>query len=679
MTRAVGDERLVTLVGPGGIGKTRLALAAADALADPDHQTDPAAVASTPDPADPAAGPPVEEAWFVPLAGVVDPADVEVAVAGTLGLPERPGRSWAGALRGRRMLVVLDNCEHVVDAAAAVARSLVEAGDGVRLLATSREPLGLSGERAIGVAPLASDGPAVELFGQRAIAVDDGFDLEAVRPTVVAICQRLDGLPLAIELAAARVRGLTADQILDRLDDRLRLLSGGRRTDDERHRTLRSTIAWSHELLEPDERELFRRLSAFVGPFDLAAAEAVAGDGTAYDTGEGLAVDDGLDRLVTRSMVDVLPAEAGAPGGPRRYRLLETIGQFGREELARSDEADEVADRHLEWVRSEVATIGVELTGWGEDGAVHRLTERWSDLRAAVGRAIDRGDHPTAQALLDPIVTEVYVRNRSEIGQWAERLLEIIPPGDGEARAFALTWAARRYMRRRDRAGFEGLLARHGESVPTADPMADPMLGYAWGFLTDDHPLRVETAPRCVARHRERGEDYKADLFTIAALAPTLLIGGRFAEHDEVMTGLVDRVRRDGPPTALNWGLTMLGLSHRAQGRRDEAARSFQESVAVELPPGTAGMTRSIEVRSLHRRGHHRRAYALLAEHLTESLTVGDVFGARLALDDFTAMAQAADRPDLADLVARRSDPDVDDRHHIERAAAALAALADES
>ena len=259
--RALTASPMVTLVGPGGIGKTRLALAAADRAA---SRTD--------------------GACLVDLSAVGTDRDVARAVADTIAITESPARTLPEAivatLRNRTLVLLVDNCEHVPEGAARICQAVAEACPGVRVLATSREPLAVPAEAVVAVAPLEPAGAAAELFVERARALDAHFDPDAGRADVVEICRRLDGVPLAIELAAARTRSLTTAQIRDRLDDRLRLLTGGRRDRVERHRTLRATIQWSFDLLTADERRLFSRLSVFTGPFDLAAAERVAaGDG----------------------------------------------------------------------------------------------------------------------------------------------------------------------------------------------------------------------------------------------------------------------------------------------------------------------------------------------------------------------------------------------------------------
>ncbi len=340
--------RLVSLVGPGGIGKTRLALQVA------------AQVASTV----------ADEVWLVELEALADPRLVPQAVASALGIKAEPGspvvQALLAALRDRRMLIVLDNCEHLPQACADLARQLLQAGPGLRVLATSREPLRVSGEASHPLAVLALPGPqasaarevadeseAVQLFVARARAVQPGFVLTAQNwASVAAICRRLDGIALAIELAAARVRSMSVDSIAERLGDRFHLLSQGDRTALPRQQTLRALIDWSYDLLAEPERALLRRLAVFAGGWTLEAAEAVG----SVDAGHTHEVADLLGRLVEKSMVE---SEVGA----QRYRLLQTVRQYAQDRLDETGKADAVRDRHLACMLDFAEAARVRLSG----------------------------------------------------------------------------------------------------------------------------------------------------------------------------------------------------------------------------------------------------------------------------------------------------------------------------
>src|SRR5271166_4849354 len=304
---SVRASRLVTLTGPGGTGKTRLAVEAAAALR-----------AEYPD-----------GAWLVELAGVAAPDGVGPAVAGALGAvasalgsPQPPGSAVQLIVRhlaGRSLVVVLDNCEHVIAEAAALADTLAGAVPGLRLIATSREALGIPGEVLMPVGGLAIPA-AVELFADRARAVQPGFLADGPAGDVIEdICRRLDGLPLAVELAAARFRALPLATVAERLDDRFRLLTGGARTALPRQQTLRAVVDWSYDLLFEDERRLFTRLSVFVGGCELEAAEAVCADDELPSTD----VLDVMSRLVDKSLVT-----APSPGGTR-FTQLQTLWEYG--------------------------------------------------------------------------------------------------------------------------------------------------------------------------------------------------------------------------------------------------------------------------------------------------------------------------------------------------------------
>jgi predicted ATPase/DNA-binding SARP family transcriptional activator len=385
----LGDRRLVTLVGPGGTGKTRLAVELA-------------------------AGEP-DGVRMVELAPLSDPVNVPRAVlaaigAREVGLIDRGGRATdplerlCRALGGKDLLLVLDNCEHLVDAAARLADAVLAACPGVRVLATSREPLGVAGETLWPVPPLesppagvdAAAAPAyaaVRLFLDRAAAVRPDFALDEGNVAAVAqICRRLDGMPLAIELAAARLRSLAVEQVAERLDDRFALLTGGSRTVLPRHQTLRAVVDWSWDLLDEPERVLLRRLSVFAGGATLETAERVCGGHRLVTA----AVMDLLARLVDRSLLE---AALSGPG-TMRYRLSDTVRAYAVERLAEAGEQDAVRRAHAEHFCGLAERADPELRGRDQLAWLRRLNAEHDDLLAALRWTIDAGEAELAQRLV---------------------------------------------------------------------------------------------------------------------------------------------------------------------------------------------------------------------------------------------------------------------------------------
>ncbi|MFC3894983.1 BTAD domain-containing putative transcriptional regulator [Lentzea rhizosphaerae] len=557
VSEALRWSPVVTLVGPGGIGKTRLALALGGT--------------------------------FVSLAEITSSSEVPRAVADALGIVERPGVTVAQAvLSARPSLLVLDNCEHVLDGAAAFASTVCSS---VRVLATSRERLSVADEQVVVVEPLDVDA-SVELFDLRARAADSRYSRDSA---VYELCQRLDGIPLAIELAAARVRSHRPAELLTRLD------IGVRRTGSSRHRTLRAAIQWSYDLLSVEEQELFCRLSVFAGPFDL---DAVSRDSLLGD-------------LVERSVVAVHEGPFG-----RRFRLLEPLRQFASSLLR--DRSGALA-AHASWCVRQVAAVGTLLSGPGEAEGVGRLAELWPNLRAAVTWAFESGDLGLADALVRPVVLELPLRGRREIGDWAERLIGGGGGGGGEARpdGFWLIWVAERNTQ---------------SSTPAALPRTpdDPLSRYARAYASGDGTALLDSLPNAVSALN----DPRLSAFLELMPSGTLLGAGRFEHVDTVVTKLAERYRVHGPPTLLHWALQTLGYSAMFQGRDPDPF--FDEAADVDLPPGTLSANKTTEARREFRRGDTDRALELLAAHVDELLETGNVVAASVVAVEFVAVTKDA-------------------------------------
>ena len=369
----LAKTRLLTLLGMGGMGKTRLSLQIGADVMDgyPDG------------------------VWFIDLAPVRDRALVPNEVAQALGIPEEPGRpltqTLSSHLRDRKLLVVLDNCEHLVSACASIASALLRAVPHLRIIATSREALRIPGEQVYPVHPLPlpdrkanletlARSEAVQLFVERAQALRPDFELtERDAAAVAELCARVEGIPLALELAAARMRSLSIEEINRRLSDRYKVLSGGSRVALERQQTLRALVGWSYDLLQENERVFFDRLSVFVGGFDLAAAEQIC-------SADPLTPDDVIDLLA--SLVEKSLVMVEQPEGETRYRLLETISDYARERLIKREDVAATATRHCNYFLSFAQTAKKNLAGRDQAQWMRRLEHELDNLRAAIALSL---------------------------------------------------------------------------------------------------------------------------------------------------------------------------------------------------------------------------------------------------------------------------------------------------
>ncbi|MGV9263927.1 ATP-binding protein [Kitasatospora sp. NPDC003701] len=577
LARLLAAARLVTVTGPGGVGKSRLALRAAAR----------------------AAGAFPDGTWLVEIAPVQDRLLLGHAVLEALRLTDGTARPpldvLTEQLAGRRMLIVLDGCEHLVDACAELADALLRALPGLRVLTTSRTTLRAPGEHLLVLAPLpvGPAGPgalpdAVQLFADRARAVLPSFEISAATADGIAqLCRRLDGIPLAVELAAGRLRALSVEQIDARLNDRFRLLTGGARAALPRHQTLRTTIGWSHELCTVQERLLWARLSVFAGSFDLEAAEYVC-------AGEGIEPDDLLDlvsELINKSVV----LRADAPSGHRpedgstvgvRFRLLDTLREYGLQWLRAAGEEQRLLRRHRDWYLG-VATWGeVEWFGPRQAETAERTELAHSNLRAALEFCLAEPGEEQLALLLAGTLWFYWVGcgHLGEGRHWLDRALAL-DPEPTEARAKAL-WVTG-YM-----ATLQGdlLTARPAleecrrQALDTGD---DRALAYAvhrqgCAALIGDEPARAaELFEEALWHYRTIGELNSNVLMAMFELGIAYLFQGD-QESGEFWLGQVRELCEEhGEQWAYAYGLYALGYSHWMDGEVRLARARARESVRL--------------------------------------------------------------------------------------------------
>src|SRR5215204_578013 len=598
--RLLGETRLLTLTGSGGCGKTRLALAAATDLLEEFE----------------------EGVWMVELAPLADPSLVAQAVGSTLGVREQPGRSLtemlSGYLGSKKVLLVLDNCEHLIEACAELAEALLRFCPGLRVLATSREALGITGEVAWPVPSLSlpdlrrmpdigslPEYESARLFVERAVAVRPDFVLTEQNAAVVAqVCYRLDGIPLAIELAAARTRVLSVEEVADRLDDCFRVLSAGGRTARPRQHTLHATMDWSHELLSEEERTLFRRLSVFAGGFSLEAAESVC-IGEDVERGEVLGL---LSNLVDKSLVAVWEKD-----GETRYRLLETVRQYGREKLEASADAKEARRRHTGFYLALAEEAEPRLKGRQQVERMERLEVENQNLRAATQRLLGKGE------------IETVVR---------------------------LAWALRLFWYQR---GHQGEGHRYAGSVLEMDD-ARPTVARARAFLVAAvMSYGFESFGRTQQLWEEsfalfgRTEDKSGLALAMGGVGIIAMLQDETERASTFIEDSVNLFRELGDKWGISSVLMYLGMVPFNRGDYEEATRYFEEALALSREIGN----RQSGYVSLHNlaqtaeaQGDHERAMRLYAEGMRLALEISDEAHAAYCLEE------------LARLVGMRSEPE---------------------
>jgi predicted ATPase/class 3 adenylate cyclase len=617
------DARLITLTGPGGTGKTRLALqAAAESLdAFPDG------------------------VWFVPLASISDPALVPEAIATELGVRQAPGEQVLSRLtehlRSRQTLLVLDNLEQVLDAAHMIGQ-LIDEAPRLVILATSREPLRLRAERELPIAPLPLPGesprlspeqaltsPAVRLFVERAQAVKPGFALQLSNlADVVAISRRLDGLPLAIELAAARVRILTPSTLLARLDQRMAILTGGARDLPARQQTLRATIAWSYDLLDPAECALFARLGVFAGGCSLETAETICA------AAGGLEIDlfDGIASLVQKSLL----RQAEGPGGEARFTMLQTIREFARERLNELPEAPALSQAHAD------AFLALAEDADGDDSAdevelLNRLEADHDNLRQAITFYEQQGDAGLVQRVRLAAHMAYFWWLRGHFSE-GRGILEraIATPGDipSADRAAAISGAAFLAEAQGD---LERAHALHEEGLALYQELGDVkgVAGALGGLGTIARQHGDLDSAR--SRHQDALEAWRRAGDAAGAAGALLDLGlvrqmkGDYAGAEpELLEGL-DLFRQAGDPAGEAHALNRLGLLAMATGMLPKAVERFEESLVLWRALGNQQMIAA----DLHNLGE--------ARHLTGSLDEAEGLY-REALGLFDALGDASGR-----------------------------------
>ena len=539
---ALRGHRLVTLTGVGGVGKTSLAREVAGQLADEFP----------------------EGVWLFELAAVNDPAAVPDAVASVLGVTQQPGKSLteslASALEGRVRLLVFDNCEHVLDAAADLIEAILAHSTTVKVLATSREGLGMVDEQLWPVPSLdvgaGIDSSAVALFVERARSVAPRFSVNAAdeASAVVEICRRLDGIPLAIELAASRMASMTATEVRDRLDHRFRLLVGPRRGLPQRHQTLRQTVAWSYDQLDGEEKALLDRCSVFVGGFDLDSACAVAGSDET-DVPDTYAVLDLLDALVRKSLM-----VADRSSGRTRFSMLETIRQFADEQLAARGAADVVRTAHAHYFAGREADVLARWDSPRQPEAYNWFAVELANLRTAFRWAADHDDLDVAAGIATyAAFIGLWVENYEPIA-WAEELIEPALAVDHPRLAFLYVTASQCWNPGRIEEAIR--YSDDGQTVIARGRYEMPFGGEGWlgtVYLILGQPERLVEWCRS---QLERGRD--THCLTRTNMIFALAVAGRAEEAMAEAADLIPAAEASDNPYVLSFALWVYGYAFRA-------------------------------------------------------------------------------------------------------------------
>ncbi|HZJ22825.1 MAG TPA: AAA family ATPase, partial [Anaerolineales bacterium] len=651
--------RLLTLIGPGGTGKTRLSLQlAADMV--PSFN---------------------DGVWLVELAPLTDPSLILQSVASILGVREQRGMPLLDIvlnfLRAKNLLLILDNCEHLIEASAQLADQVLHISPNIKIIASSREALGINGETVYRVPSLNLPDPgkvtretlegfeSIKLFVERAQAANPNFNLtDSNAASIIQICRRLDGIPLALELAAARIKVFSAEQIATRLDDRFRLLTGGSRTALPRQQTLRALIDWSHDMLSGEERALLRRLSVFSDGWTFEAAEAMCPDIDAMEL---------LTQLINKSLV-IVEDHAEEP----RYRLLETVRQYARDKLLEAGEAEQMRDWHLEYfhdlaVKAEPRLYGYEALKW-----VNRLEAEHDNLRAAMEWGIEQ--HLTVTLEMCVALHPFWFRRGLEteglmIAEEALSRIHTLPRLEGAAKRQQTTLIANAWLAMGllafSRGDNKQAIAADGIAANLARQLGDnSLLARAIGFeasgrlVTGDVQGLDAFIQEGVAAARESGDVFAHGMM-LGMFASRMMMSGYDLDAAKVYEDeSLALLRKSGN----RWGLTMtlmsLGLAARYQGRMEEARSKlsvclpiFQEigdqhranMILSELAHidrvegryDLAAQAYRLTITEWERLGHRAavanqlECFAFIAKRYEEAERAANLFGAAEALREF--------------------------------------------
>lgn len=640
LRRLVPSSRLVTLTGPAGCGKSRLALRLSSDVA----------------------GQYPDGVHWIHLARLSDSTLVLQTVARSLRVPEQPGRPMLAtlldALEHRHLLLVLDNCEHVLAVTSQLAATLLESTP-ISILATSREPLGVSGERRYPVPPMALPSTdlsprdmeqydAIQLFLERARAVVPGFALtDENAPDVATICRRLDGMPLAIELASARVNVLSAWQISARLDDCFRLLTAAAHVTRSPHPSLRAAIEWSYDLLPEPEQIVLRRFAIFTGGWTFSAAEAVcAGDGIEREQVLEL-----LSALVDKSLVvaDTLQLHEA------RYALLETIRQFAREKLVASADWPVTCDRLIRHILQAAEETEPKLSGPDQQIWLSWIEVEYPNIRAALTLAVERRQIEEGLRIVNALYLYWTIRDDVQEGlAWLDRLLE---QADERVallvRAKALAYAA--FM-----AGFRDRISDQigygREAALLAEAAGDEgrtALAWALGALAHgaraagDVETELDLSRRVIQLRRELGDTYLLGL-ALSVYSPTATALGRYEEARAMLDEGLAHLRASGNPYRIAMALNYAGDLARCERKHARAQAAYEESVALlrdlDATRDLASVLHNLGHACLHR-GDVGRAHSLFTESLAAQTSQRNTPGVAECLVGFAAIAAVCGLP----------------------------------